>query len=70
MSTATTFKYWMHHFHDGGARVAHYTGHMLHEKAFWLILAFVLLVAGLFMLIALSGQDAAMQEYYRVPLFP
>ena len=63
MSTTPTFKHWMHQFHDGGAKVAHYTGHLLHEKAFWIILAFVLLTAGLFTLIVLLGNGAAMQDY-------
>ncbi len=70
MNTAITFKHWMQHFHGGGARVAHYAGHMLHEKAFWIILAFVLLTAGLFTLIALFGQDATLHEYYRMPMSP
>ncbi len=70
MNTATTFKHWMHHLHDSGARAACYSGHLLHERSFWIILAFVALTAGLFALIAYSGYGSAMQEYYRMPLPP
>jgi hypothetical protein len=53
----------MHHFHDGGVRAVHYTGHMLHEKTFWAILGILALVAGLFTLIVLYGGDVTMQHY-------
>lgn len=63
MNTATTFKHWMHQFHDGGMKVAHYAGHLLHERSFWFILGFVLLTAGLFTLIVLSGNGPVMPDY-------
>lgn len=70
MSATTTFKHWMHHIHDGGARAAHYSGHLLHERAFWIILTFVLLMTGLFTLVVLYGQASIIRDYYRVPLSP
>ena len=67
MNTANPFKHWMHHAHDSSAKAAHYTGHLLHERSFWAILAFVALTAGLLALVAIFGRDATMQEYYRMP---
>jgi hypothetical protein len=59
----------MHRFHDGGIRVAHYTGHLLHERAFWEILALVVLIAGMFALVVLYGSGSMMQHYH-VPYGP
>ena len=62
MHADLSFRHWMHHVHDGSAKVAHYTGHMLHEKSFWGILAIVALIAALFTLVVLFGENA-MQGY-------
>ena len=63
MHTDSSFKHWMHHLHDDGVRVAHFTGHMLHEKSFWGILAIVAVMITLFTLVVLFGEDA--MEGYR-----
>jgi hypothetical protein len=64
MHTSTTVRLWMHHFHDGSVKAAHYTGHLFHEKAFWSIVVILALITGLFTLIAFNGNDTTMQNYY------
>ena len=63
MHTSTTLKHWMHHFHDGSVKAVHYTGHMLHEKAFWEILAILTLIAGVFAMIVFFSNSPMMQNY-------
>ena len=63
MHTSTTLKHWVHQFHDGSVKVAHYTGHMLHEKAFWAILAILALIAGIFTMLVFFGNSPMMQNY-------
>ncbi|MEN7973528.1 MAG: hypothetical protein ABFR47_06800 [Verrucomicrobiota bacterium] len=72
MKSDTTFKHWMHQFHDGGIRVTHFTSHMLHEKIFWAILVFVLLVTGLLVLSVLyGGQNVTLPQIYNnTPYLP
>ena len=63
MHTSSTLKQWTHMFHDGSAKVAHYTGHLLHEKSFWGILALLVLLAGALVLIAIFGDDIATKSF-------
>jgi hypothetical protein len=56
-------KNWMHHMHDEGLKATHYTTHMLHERSFWGIMAILALIAALFTIIVIYGNNAALQEY-------
>jgi len=67
MHMEPTVKSWMHHVHDDAVRVAHYTNHMFHEKSFWGIVAIIALLAGLFTLIAFSGNETFL-DYQSVPM--
>jgi hypothetical protein len=53
--------------HDGGIKAAHFTGHLLHEKSFWSILAILTLLAALFTLVVLFG-DKSPDPSFGVPL--
>ncbi len=68
MHTATTLKHWMHHVHDGSVKATHFTGHLLHERSFWGILAILMLIAGLFALVVIFGTESMPEEY--VPIMP
>ncbi len=70
MKTQTTFKHWMHYFHDSSVKAAHHASHLLHEGSFWAILAFAVLTAGLIALVVLFGDSSALPEYYRMPIAP
>ena len=63
MNTSPTLKNGMHHLHDGSVKAMHYTGHLLHEKSFWAIVAITALIVGLFTMIILFGSDTTMQNY-------
>ncbi len=69
MHASMTFRQWMHHVHSGTVKATHFTGHLLHEKSFWGILAILMLIAGLFTLVVLFGGDSIPQNYY-LPLAP
>ena len=70
MHATTTIKHWMHHLHDSTAKVAHLTGHMLHEKNFWGIVAILAMIAGLFALIMLHGGHAPLRYYATPQIYP
>jgi hypothetical protein len=70
MHTPIPVKHWAHHFHDGTVRVMHYTGHLLHEKAFWAIVALITLLIGMFALLVLFGNDSPMMRNYNIPFSP
>lgn len=53
----------MHVAHDGSVRVAQRSNHMLHEKSFWEIVAVWGLIALLFTLLVLFGENTFLQEY-------
>ena len=63
MHTSPTLKNGMHHFHDGSVKAVHFTGHLLHEKSFWAIVAILALIVGLFTLLVLFGSGTPMQNY-------
>jgi hypothetical protein len=63
MHTVSTVREWMHQLHDESAKVAHWTGHLLHEKSFWGIVAILAVLAVVFTLLVLYGKQLAMQEY-------
>jgi len=68
MHVIPSFKHWMHLVHDEGAKVAHYTSHLMHERAFWMFLGIVALIAALFSLLLLLGNDTAVE--YRLYPYP
>lgn len=47
----------MHRLHDEGAKITHMTGHMLHERSFWGILAILAVLTLLFTLIIMFGDE-------------
>lgn len=59
MHAGSTIKEWMHQLHDETVKAAHFTGHMVHEKAFWGILAILAMIAALFTLVVLFGSSTA-----------
>lgn len=67
MHAMPTLKHWMHQLHDEGIKIAHYTGHMVHEKSFWGILAFVLIAVALFTLLIATGNDTTL---HNMPIYP
>lgn len=67
MHASTTMRHWMHHFHDGSVKAAHFTGHLLHEKSFWAIVGILALITGVFALLVYLGSEAPMQDY-RMPM--
>lgn len=63
MHTVSTVRHWMHQLHDESAKVAHWTGYLLHEKSFWGIVAILAVLAGAFALLVLYGKQIPMLEY-------
>ena len=68
MHAIPSLKHWMHLMHDEGVKIAHYTGHLLHEKAFWAFLGIIAAIAVIFSLLLLLGNDTAIE--YRVFPYP
>ena len=66
MHAIPSFKRWMHLMHEEGVKMMHYTGHLLHEKAFWAFLGIIVAIAVLFSLLLLLGNDMAI-EYRSYP---
>jgi len=67
MHTDSNIRIWMHHVHDSTVRVAHYTEHMLHEKSFWGIVGIVALIATLFTLVVLYGENMMQSQRSILP---
>ena len=63
MKVEYTFKHWMHVMHDDGAKVLHFSNHVLHEKSFWGIVAILGLLAILVTLVVMFGELEPMEEY-------
>lgn len=42
MHTVESLTHWMHTVHEKGVQAAHATEHLLHQKAFWMLMAFVM----------------------------
>jgi hypothetical protein len=63
MHASSSIHDWMRVAHDSGGKVVRFTGHLLHEKSFWAILAIVVALAGLFALVAYFGNDASMRDF-------
>jgi hypothetical protein len=61
MHANPTFKHWIHQIHDESIRLRHMTGHVLHERSFWTIAFIVLMLAVLFSLLILAGNNATTQ---------
>lgn len=70
MHAADTMRYWMHYLHDEGVKAVHHTENMFRAKRFWIILGFLAVIAGIFMLGALFGNYVAppMTYPYFVPV--
>jgi hypothetical protein len=68
MHAAPRVKQWMHLLHDESVRIAHFTEHLVHEKAFWAFLGIVTVMALLFSLLLLLGDENAID--YRAYPFP
>jgi len=67
MHTVSTIRHWMHLLHDESAKMTHWTGHLLHERSFWGILAISALIAAAFVLLILYGKQLPMEQY-NVPI--
>lgn len=68
MNTNPALRHWMHYLHDESGKFMHFTEHMLHEKAFWGVLAIVTLMvlAALFaMLIHTDNHSPLLMPTYQ-----
>lgn len=63
MHTESTFREWMHHLHDGSAKMAHWTGHLLHERSFWGMVTILAVIIAAFTLLVLYGKQLPMEEF-------
>jgi len=59
----------MHVVHDEGLKAVHFSSHLFHEKSFWGIVAIFVLLAALFTLITLFGDQLPIMDYH-VPAAP
>ncbi len=62
MHIMPSFSVFRHHLHDGSMKLAHYTGHLLHEKTFWAFVGIVTIIVVLFSILLLLGNDAAIEH--------
>ena len=63
MHTVSTVRNWMHQLHDGSAKMAHWTGHLFHEKSFWGIVAILAVLVAAFALMVFYGNRVPMEEF-------
>ena len=68
MHTMPKIRHWMHLMHDGSVKIAHYSGHLLHEKAFWAFLGIFALLVLFFSLLLLLGNETVID--YRAYPYP
>jgi hypothetical protein len=68
MTPAENIKTWAHHVHDNAGKVAHMTTRMIHERSFWGMVLILALIAGMFAMVILLGDNTVFMDYRTVPM--